>query len=323
MRQQTARFAAAITLLMTLGTTAAPGRAEETAVDRIDAALQNITSIVRAKKVGYATIWDGNKYVQCRRLPSREMRCEAAGPTLQPTLKHILTIERQNRLAALGWAIDPAFGNYAKIFPADAPTGQISADILRTLTDAYDINLQDLELKTDWVVDIPCPPRNGPSQNLAGMVSGAPSMRSTALLTCSYTAKPQPQTAETAEALIKLYGPSVTAEIQRLRVNAAHRVYAVFDSGIGYIQCMPETPPVALYCEAASAESWAALSAVLNQDRIARLTAAGYKEPGRAPNYSKSYPLTLTDAAIAAEILTLLHDVYNYTGAPKLDVKTE
>ena len=176
MRQQTARIAAAIALLITLGVTAAPGHAEEAAVDRIDAALQNITSIVRAKKVGYATIWDGNKYIQCRRLPSREMRCEAAGPTLQPTLKHILTIERQNRLAAQGWTIDPAFGNYAKGFPADMPTGQISADILRTLTDAYDINLQDLELKTDWVVDIPCPPRNGPSQNLAGMVSGAPSM---------------------------------------------------------------------------------------------------------------------------------------------------
>lgn len=87
MRQQTARFAAAITLLITLGATAAPTYAEEAAVDRLDAALQNITSIVRAKKVGYATIWDGNKYVQCHRLLSREMRCEAAGPTLQPSLK--------------------------------------------------------------------------------------------------------------------------------------------------------------------------------------------------------------------------------------------
>lgn len=118
MRQQTARFAAAITLLITLGATAAPTYAEEAAVDRLDAALQNITSIVRAKKVGYATIWDGNKYVQCHRLLSREMRCEAAGPTLQPSLKRVLTIERQNRLAVLGWTIDPAFGNYAKVFPA-------------------------------------------------------------------------------------------------------------------------------------------------------------------------------------------------------------
>jgi hypothetical protein len=32
------------------------------------------------------------------------------------------------------------------------------------------------------------------------------------------------------------------------------------------------------------------------------------------------YPLTLTDAAIASEILTLLHDVYDYAGATKLKI---
>jgi hypothetical protein len=170
---------------------------------------------------------------------------------------------------------------------------------------------------------MPCPPRNGPSQNLAGMVNDAKAMLATALITCTYTPPPQPQKADTTDALLALYGPTVTAEIQRLRINANDRVHVVFDSAIGYIQCMPEIPPVALYCEAESAESWAALSAVLKPDRVARLIAAGYAEPGRAPNYSKSYPLALTDAAIASEILTLLHDVYDYSGATKLKIVTE
>ena len=56
---------------------------------------------------------------------------------------------------------------------------------------------------------------------------------------------------------------------------------------------------------------------------MAQLTAAGCPEPERAPNYSKSYPLTLSDAAVAGEILALLHDVYGYTGATKLKIRTE
>lgn len=200
---------------------------------------------------------------------------------------------------------------------------QIAEQIFRSLTDGYGINLADFEVQTSWVVDIPCPPRNGPSQNLAGLISDAPEMLRVALFECSYTPPQPPQTADTTEALLALYGSSVTAEIQRLRINATRHVHVVFDSAIGYIQCMPETPPVALYCEAESAESWPALSAVLKPDRVERLHQAGYAEPGRAPNYSKSYPLTLTDAAIANEILTLLHDVYNYTGATKLKIRTE
>lgn len=111
--------------------------------------------------------------------------------------------------------------------------------------------------------------------------------------------------------------------IQRLRINATRRVYAVFDAGIGYIQCMP-VPPVAVYCEAQSVETWAALTTVLTPERVGRLRAAGYADPGRAPNYSKSYPFEkFKDAAIASEILTILHEVYGYTGATKLETTTE
>jgi hypothetical protein len=97
----------------------------------------------------------------------------------------------------------------------------------------------------------------------------------------------------------------------------------VFDAGIGYIQCAPESAS-AIYCEAQSAESWPALAAIPTPDRVARLRAANYAEPGRAPNYSKNYPVDkFSDAAIAGEILTLLHDVYGFNGASKLKITPE
>src|SRR6476660_201002 len=81
-----------------------PAQAQD-AIVQVDEALQNITALVRAGRIGYATIWDGNKYVQCRRRPDRAMRCEAAGASMQPSLRSVLTGERLNRLAALGWVL--------------------------------------------------------------------------------------------------------------------------------------------------------------------------------------------------------------------------
>lgn len=301
-----------------------PGAAQTPNI-RIDEALQNITSLVRAGRVGYATFWDGNKYIQCRRISDRSLRCEAAGTSMQPSLKSVLTGDRLTRLAALGWTLDPSFGNYVQIFPADMPTDRAADHVVRALVEAYAANVNDLDVATSWVADTPCPPRNGPSQNLAGSVNDAPSMRATAVRTCFYTPPAATtQTASSAAELVAIYGTSTTAEIQRLRINATRRVYTVFDAGIGYIQCAPEVPPVAIYCEAQSAESWAALTTVLTPERIARLHNAGYADPGRAPNYSKSYALDkYKDAAIASEILTILHEAYGYTGATKLKTTTE
>ncbi|WP_438876490.1 hypothetical protein, partial [Bacillus cereus group sp. Bc253] len=73
---------------------------------RIDEALQNITTLARPGRVGYATFWDGNKYIQCRRISDRSLRCEAAGTSMQPSLKSVLTGDRLTRLAALGWTLD-------------------------------------------------------------------------------------------------------------------------------------------------------------------------------------------------------------------------
>ncbi len=107
-------------------------------------------------------------------------------------------------------------------------------------------------------------------------------------------------------------------------MNISQRIYIIFDTGIGYVQCMPETTPPAIYCEAQSAETWAPLSAVLSPERILLLHKAGYTDPGRALNYWKLYPLeTSTDDSIAREITGVLHTVYGYTGSQKLEYNTE
>lgn len=288
--------------------------------------LENIAAIVRPGRVGYATIWDGNRYVQCRRLPDGVFRCEAAGTVLQPSLKAVLTGERLNRLAARGWSIDPAFGNYVRLFPASMTTSAVADQILKTLTEGYDANTSALEFRTAWVADIPCPPRNGPSQNLAGLISDSIEVRSFAIRTCSYKAPvDQSQKVSSAEELIQLSGLEATAEIQRLRINANQKkIWVVFDAGIGYVQCTPEFPEPALYCEAQSAESWPALEAVLTPERVAKLRSLGYADPGRAPNYWKEYAFgKFSDSDVAGELLTILVDVYGYTGARKFAVKTE
>jgi hypothetical protein len=301
-----------------------PGSAQTLAA-RIDEALQNITTLVRAGRVGYATFWDGNKYIQCRRWPSRELRCEAAGTTMQPSLKSVLAPDRLKRLETLGWALDPNFGNYAQTFIPDMATRRVADRILQTLTDVYNVQVANLEIQTAWVIDIPCPPRSGPSQNLAGSVTGAVSMRATAVYTCSYTPPATtPQIVASSAELVALYGSTVTSEIQRLRINRARKVFVIFGAGIGYIQCAPETSPPSIYCEAQSAESWPALAAILTPERVARLRKAGYAEPGRGPNYSKNYPLDkFSDTAIASELLTILYDAYGYTGATTLKITPE
>jgi hypothetical protein len=316
-------FCAALTAPAAAG--AAPEDTSPPAVMRVAAALQNIMALQRPGQDGYATAWDGNKYVQCARAPRGGLRCEAAGARLQPSLQAVLSPERVSRLLALGWRLDPHFGNYAQSFSAAMSVGQVAAALVDALEAGYDADTLHLEVASDWLASEPCPPRNGPSQNLAGMVNDAPAMSATAIHACAYApAAPPTPSAGSAELLVELYGPRATAEIQRLRVNLARKVFVVFDAGIGYVQCEPQTSPDLIYCEAQSPQSWAALSSVLTPDRLAKLHAAGYADPGRAPNYWKNYPLgAYDDAAIAREVITLLHDGYGYTGAEQLKIGTE
>ncbi|MGU3538213.1 TY-Chap domain-containing protein [Methylobacterium sp. A54F] len=274
--------------------------------------------LTRPDQVGYATVWDGNKAVQCRRMPDRTLRCEAAGTRMQPSLDAVLTPERVAAIARLGWSLDPSFGLYVRTFPADMPTGMVAGHILDLLISGYAAAGDALEVGTDYVPDTRCPPRSGPSQNLAGLVNDAPSLRSVVVRTCAYVADPPPRRAETLEDLIAQHGDRVAAELQRLRVNAGRSVFVVLDAGIGYVQCAPKSPE-ALYCEAQSVQSWPALAAVLTPERLERLRAAGFAEPGRSPNHWRDYALDeWSDAAIAASLLTILREVYGFGGSASL-----
>ncbi len=292
----------------------------------VDAVLANIITLNRPGQDGLATVWDGNKYIQCRRMADA-LRCEAAGTLMQPSLGRVLVPERIARLATLGWQLDPSFGNYVQIFPIGLPVSQITERILQALRDGYDADLTNLETQSDWIKSEPCPPRNGPTQNLAGMINDNPAMAATAVRGCAFRPKLPVDPLAPAQSkvdLFNLYGARIVGEIQRLRVNIDRKVFVVFDTGGGYVQCAPQSSPRAIYCEVQSAESWPVLTRILTPDRVARLRAAGFADPGRSPNYWKTYPAdAFTDAAIADELVTILFDIYGYNGSPKLELASE
>jgi hypothetical protein len=294
---------------------------------RVEAALNNILALQRPGQTGLATFWDGNKYIQCRSLTEHSVRCEAAGALMQPSLSYVLTPQRIARLKELGWSLDPSFGNYVQVFSGGMPVSEIAGKILQALRDGCDIDAANLEILSDWIKSVPCPQRNGPGQNLAGMINDSAAMARTSIRTCSYAAatgaEPAAVIASAAD-LIRDYGTRVTGEIQRLRINLERKIFFVVETGGGYVQCGPQTSPPAIYCEAQSGESWPVLKRILTPDRIARLHAAGFADPGRAPNYWKVYAADrFSDAAISAELLTILYEVYGYNGAPKLSFATE
>jgi hypothetical protein len=306
---------------------APPARGQE---NKIESAINLIKILDRPGHINLATVWDGNKYVQCRTMDDRSLRCESAGTIMQPSLEHVLTPERMSLLLQQGWLLDPNFGNYVRTFAPETSAHIVAHEVFSILTTAYDADPKLIEIEMFSVANEPCPTRNGATQNLAGAISDAHSLARFALHACAYT--PQDNTPErklgpdaTVADLIALYGPKFEAEIERLRLNI-HRddAFVYFDTGLGYVQCATQLEPDGFYCEAQSADSWPALAAVLTPDRVAHLHDRGYSDPGRAPNYSKIYPADkTTDKALATELLTLLHDVYGYYGASKLDVGTE
>jgi hypothetical protein len=251
------RLAALITIVFAMVAHAAWA---QTSKDKVEIAINTIRALDRPGKDNLATAWDGNKYIQCRRLHDGALRCEAAGALMQLSLERVLTPERIGRLATLGWTLDPSFGNYVQTFPSDAPAKDIADKIRAALSQGYGADTENLEVETKSIRSEPCPPRNGPSQNLAGMINDAPAMAAHAVYACAYRPKtdepkrklgPDSTTAD----LIELYGPQVTAEIARLRINIHRRVFVVFDTGLGYVQCEPQTEPDGFYCEAQSTDS--------------------------------------------------------------------
>ena len=285
-----------------------PGRAEERGlVQNVRAALDNIAAVSRPGEIGYATAWDGNLFVQCS-IAEAVTVCEAAGSRMQPSLAHVINAQR---LLELEWVTDDTFGNYVRTFGAEYATEGIAGELVRLLVEGYGADPSTTEVETRWVSKVTCPPRNGPTQNLAGMISDGPA----AIPICAYSA---PETAS-----VQSLEPIIESEIQRLRLNADEPVFVVFDAGIGYVQCAPEPSLQAIYCEAQSAESWPALGAMLTPGAIKLLHKAGFEDPGRSPNYWKYYSFDFTDAEIASEVSGILRSVYRFDGAWPLEVHAD
>ena len=71
-------------------------------------------------------------------------RSTGAGRLMQPSLGHVLVAERIARLAALGWHLDPSFGNYVQQrFPPDMPIGRIVGQDFQALAEGYGAELAD------------------------------------------------------------------------------------------------------------------------------------------------------------------------------------
>ncbi len=77
------RQAAQLTALIAM--VAGPALAE-TSNDKVEAAITTIPALDRPGRDNLATVWDGNKYIQCRRMSDRSLRCEAAGALMQISL---------------------------------------------------------------------------------------------------------------------------------------------------------------------------------------------------------------------------------------------
>src|SRR5215831_8248230 len=70
----------------------------QTSSEKIEAAIKTIRILDRPGRDNLVTAWDGNKYVQCRRMGDRSLRCEAAGTLMQISLERVLTPERMTLL---------------------------------------------------------------------------------------------------------------------------------------------------------------------------------------------------------------------------------
>ena len=319
-----------VMMLLVAGFATSPAAAQSDSVPvatrtRVEAAVTNIIQLVRPNEDGVATVWDGNKFVQCRHMVDEQLRCEAAGSVMQPTLAHVLTAERVTALAAAGWRLDPSFGNYVQTFPTTRPASEIANKLIAALAEGYDADLAKLEVGTSWIERQACPPRAGPSQNLAGSINDSPKMAAVAVIGCAYIAPAADAVPlETLDALVARDGQRVAGEIGGLRVNADRHIFVVFQLGIGYVQCAPQTEPLAIYCEAQSAAEWQALTALLTPEHVTRLHELGFTDPGRVPNYWQVYEADKnSNETIARNVLAVLFDVYGYRGLPALEVLDE
>lgn len=147
---KTALKALGLAVLVVLGLIVAGKASAEplSAKPKVIEALDHVRNLARPRQDIYATIWEGDKFVQCHAPSDQGLSCETASPTLQPALEGVLTPDRRKRLAALGWRLEPSFGAYSQSFPSSLSLEQIADRILAALNQGYDADLTFVEVET-------------------------------------------------------------------------------------------------------------------------------------------------------------------------------
>ncbi len=301
---------------------------------------ESVTSVAASegkRTDGLLTIRDDNQFIQCLAshfLPTWE--CEAAGFEGQPWLHHVLTMERQASLAALGFRPDPKSGNFV-IRPAKSTPPGTMADLLYdALTEGYGVKPEDIDVSAERLPARRCHQRIMANHQLGGLIrTPTIGLKSDAAKGCGMDTNYDAENYDDPAAVVPAaqgidvdarYLPPMTAELQRLeKAGKGINDFSIFITGPAYVQCMHDAEGKRMYCEAVSEDAVGKpIERILTPERKAKLIAAGFAPPGKTMNYSRFYPADEYDMpALAKVLLGILKDVYGYQGEPPMDLTTE
>jgi hypothetical protein len=317
-------------------TPAVAGAAVPTSREQIITGLNRALTLTSPRVDGLVTVSDNNLWVQC--LSShyfKTWRCEAAGLEGQPWLRHVLTVERQDRLATLGFAPDNEVGNFVARVASATATSLMADRIIAVLTQAYGAKAEDLTVSVDTLRSARCHTRLRADADRGGSIltpswgfakdaaEGCRVGASAAGLNYDDPAAVLPPA--TGIDLEARYLSAMTAALQDLEASPEGKdAYVIFAAGPAYVQCLHDIADKQIYCEAASDDAVGApVRRILTPDHLAKLADAGFEPPGKVMNFHRFYAQAQYDAtAVAKALLSVLRDAYDYGGAPPLMLTT-
>jgi len=314
--------------------------ADDTPAVAVAKGIQKVLMPRRPKLDGILTVRDNTLFVQCINRPEApDLRCEAAGLEGEPWLHNVLTMERQDQLIARGFKPDTTYGNFVRTFPRSIKPAKMAGVILGVLTEIYGADADNIDALADWLPTQPCHPRIKATHDRGGSIAtpswgfavdigpGCKIVTNTDGMNYNEPDAATPGTSSGNDVdLDARYGAAIAGQIERLKAgHQTDHIWAIFEAGIPYVQCAPDTEDNKIYCEAASPDAIGApLARLLTADRRQKLIGAGFEPPGKVMNFRRFYPLDQYDAAaIAHALLAVLHESYGYDGTPAMVLKTE
>jgi hypothetical protein len=305
--------------------------------------VRGVAAVLLAKNDktdGILTVSENNLYVQC--LDSHflaEWRCESAGIEGQPWLRHVLTADRQAKLAGLGFAPDPETGNFVALLPKATAPEVLAGTILQVLTEIYGAKPEEIGVRAEKLRSAHCHRRiKGGHDRGRAILTKSIGLKQDAEKNCKLKSRsdeteaaddndsdeaPTPGTAADVDVDVRYLAP-MAAGLERLR-TAGPDAYVIFAAKPAYVQCKHDAEGKRMYCEAASADAVGKqVARVLTPDRQTKLIAAGFAPPGRVMNYSRFYPdAEYNTPLLAKALLRVLREAYGYQGTPAMTVSTE